>query len=116
MSCNVRVWKVGLFCLFIGGDWWIFVFLPAELRLNSENSALSLWLGIQSQQMLFKCSSVVSGSSYWEASFNDGPSKFVRGSHKCLGANLPTSRVSVMPEVGGRGTLAVSACHVEKKQ
>lgn len=39
-----------------------------------KNSALSLWIGIQSQQMLFKYSSVVSGSSYWEASFNEGPS------------------------------------------
>lgn len=66
--------------------------------------------------MLLKYSSVVSGSSYWEVSFNKGPSEFVGGSHKCLGTSLPTFRVSVMPEVGGRGTLTVSACHVERKQ
>lgn len=44
-KCRCRaVWGLGrwgfIFCLFVGGDWWVFVFLPAELRLNSVKTQL----------------------------------------------------------------------------
>lgn len=54
MSCSVRAWKVGLYFLFV--CWWGLVgFCVPTSRAQAElceNSALSLWIGIQSHSAL----------------------------------------------------------------